>query len=189
MKNKFNKYIYIFIILIGIFTTIFLIVHPLKHEVQVVHFNTEDKVELISYNSPVEQVFKVSKDGTFKFVIFLNGQKVYDNLEIILYDSNYNVLKSKIFKSYMANALIIGFDQINAGKYIVAVKDLDNDPVELMTTAASDTAYLKEEKAKTLKFATAHLENNYFYLWYPVFIFAFMFTIYPFVWQGDKNEK
>ena len=49
--------------------------------------------------------------------------------------------------------------------------------------------YIFDNNDKTLRLASYYVKNNNFYLWYPLFLIIFLFTIFPFVWVGDKSEK
>ena len=188
MKNKCFKIIYVFLIIFGIFSVFFLLIHPLKKTVQYVHFNVKNKVYSETFDSKLEQDFEIVEDGTFRILFFLNYETTYDNLNIKMLDSDNNVIFDNQVEEYSASSMYFEFTPLDVGNYKLIIEDLDGDSLELITSKATKEASLKNDNSRTLKFVTYYRDNYYFYLWYPVFLFAFLFTIYPFIW-GDMNEK
>ncbi|MBR3230228.1 MAG: hypothetical protein IKF91_05340 [Bacilli bacterium] len=188
MKNKFIKKLYIFLVFVSIMLFIFLIIHPLKHQVQSLYFNTSNKIYYKSYLESIEYNFFVKNDNTFRYIIFLNNDTTYTNLNLCLYDSNNNVIMNQTIEKYKANIMLFEFEPIKSGKYRLVIKDLDGDSIDIAVTKKSKYNYIDGDN-NALKFVTYYREPYYFYIWYPIFVWTFLFTIYPFVWNGDKNEK
>lgn len=186
MKNKL-KLIYIILIILSILTFIFLIIHPFHKEVQIGLYDTKDDLVLESFDSEVNEIFNVDIESTFRLMFFIE-KKNYDNLEVSLSDANDNEVFSMHVPSYNSDAMFFEFPPLKKGKYKLSIKDNDGDPIRLYVTKATDNSYLDNNSSKTLQLVTYHYESYYFYLWYPIFLFTFLFTIYPYIWS-DKNEK
>ena len=116
--------------------------------------------------------------------------KKYDNLNVQLIDEQGNKILDKTVEEYQAAAMFFEFEELEKnGKYTFIITDLDGDDLELATVKSTENNYLINDNAKTLQLVTYYRENAYSYLWYPLFLFALLYTIFPFVWEERKNEK
>ena len=74
------------------------------------------------------------------------------------------------------------------GKYLLKIVDNDGDNIKLKVVSSNEKAYLNDNHKQTIQLITYGLENYYFCLWYPLFLFAFLISIYPFV-RSEFDEK
>lgn len=188
MKNKILKKIYLGLIIISVLIGFYLVIRPLKRDVQIGHYDVKKNLELKTYGSQVEEIITVENTSTYKILFYIEEKK-HDNLNVSLYSLNNNKEIFNVFvKSYESDSMFFEFIPLKKGKYKLIIKDKDDDPLRLYTGNSVDKNYINGDEKNTIKLITYYKENNYFYLWYPIFVIAFLITIYPFVW-GDKNEK
>lgn len=173
-----------------ILATAYLIVKTPKKGVQNALYETSNDVYLEKYNSLVNETIIIDKKDTFMLALFLNNEKVYDNLKIVLLDKNNKEVFNTVIDKYQSNAMFLGFVPIEKNDiYTLIVEDLDGDEIELGTTDSSKQARLLSDNSKTLQVVTYYYEKAYDLFWYPIMLMAILFLFYPFVWNGDRNAK
>lgn len=181
------KVAYILLIVLGFLAGIYLIIFPLKHEVQYSAYDVNEKIEEENVGPEVDITINNENDSMFKMMFFIGGEKK-DNLFVELSDSNGNEVFQTHIEEYEPNIMFFEFPDIKKGTYNLIIKDEDGDDLYLPCTKSNSLSYFKGNEAKTLKIVISYKDNYYFYLWYPLFLLAFLITIYPFVWE-DKHEK
>lgn len=182
MNLKKIKIAYVLVVIFGVFLFVFLIISPRKAVVQTLQYQTDFKPEIKTYQSEVRQNIK-TEDDSFRLQFFLRNDIEYDNLEISLLDGEKELLKQHIEHYNTFTMIFDGLDLKKGKNYTLIIKDLDNEDIDLITAKRSGDSYIIGRKDYTLKLVTYSFKNNYFNLWYPIFIFALAFTIYPFVWS------
>ena len=187
MKKQIAK-----IILLVIFSLIalfYLIKFPLKQSVSVLHYDAKNEIKIYDFGSKVVQNLKIENDSTNRIIIFIDENIEYDNLKICIFDSKGKTIFKVDVPNYNSFAMIYDFMPISKGDYKLVIEDLDGDSIRLATLDSYKNNYILENKDKTLRLASYFVKDNNFYLWYPLFLIVFLFTIFPFVWVGDKSEK
>ena len=190
MKQRIIKIAYCSLVVIGLLLGLFLLIRPLSKISEYASYDTTNEVSLNTYGNIVKQNLYIEKERVFRIMFFLNEEKIYDNLNIQLMDSEGEIVLNNIVDKYQANAIVFEFEELEIGKnYLLKIIDLDGDDLELATTKSNDKNYVLDNDTKTLQLVTYYRENAYSYLWYPLFLFAVLYTIYPFIWRKQKYEK
>jgi len=189
MKQKIIKILYCSVAVVSFLLGIFLLIRPLSKISEYASYDTTNEVHLSTYGSVVKQNLFIEKDRVFRVMFFLNGGKKYDNLNVQLIDKEGKTILDTTLEEYQANAMFFEFEELEKNNnYIFKITDLDGDNIEVVTTKNTEDNYLINDNEKTLQLVTYYRENAYSYLWYPLFLLAVLYTIFPFVWE-DKNEK
>lgn len=187
MKRRVIKYVYFLLIIISILIFIKLIIRPMKKIVEFAAYDTEKSIDFYEFNSPIEQVIVVEDKPIFRLMYFLE-EGTYDNLNIGIYRENGDKILETFVPEYSPNMMFFEFPPLEKGKYLLKISDEDGDPITLSRAYSDGNAYLKNDKEHTVRLVTYYSDNHYFYLWYPLFMFVFLITLYPFV-RGEEYEK
>lgn len=190
MKEKIIKIVYCILLLIGVFLGLFLLIKPLSKVSEYASYDTKNEVSLYTFESTIIQRLYIEKDRVFRIMLFLDGEKKYDNLSVQLIDKEGREILNTIVEEYKENFIYFDFYELKKdSEYNLIITDLDGDNLELASTKSTDNNYLIGNNAKTLQLVTYYRENAYLYLWYPIFLLAVLYTLFPFVWEERKNEK
>lgn len=190
MKRIIIKTIYLITLCVGIIIGIYLIVNPINDEVEHTLYDTKEKIKIHTFSNEVKQKIYIEDNKTFRLLFFLNSEKEYDNFVVKLVDKNYNVIFDNHIDNYQAQAMFFEFPFLEKNEfYTLIITDLDNDNVELaIVNNNNNKSFLLNNENASMQLVTYYKKASYSYLWYPIFIFVFLFTVYPFIF-GGKNEK
>ncbi len=186
-KNKKVLYVYYFLVLLSILIFIVLFIRPLRHIAEHAYYNPESEASEKEFGSEVEEIINISDKSIVKLRFFLVSDK-YDNLSISLHDEKNNEIFNVFVDEYAVSEMVFECPPLKNGKYLLKIVDNDGDNIKLKVASANEKAHLKGDLKQTLQLITYGLENYYFCLWYPLFMFVFLVSIYPFV-GGNNNEK
>lgn len=190
MKQKIIKTIYVLILLIGVLVSLYLIINPINDDVEHAIYNTQENIENYTFTNQVKQKIHIENDNVFRILFFLNSEKEYDNFNVKLIDENNNEIFSNDIDKYQAQAMFFEFPYLEKNKiYTLFITDNDGDNIDLAIVNSDNKSYVENKKDKTMQLITYYKKTSYSYLWYPLFVFVFLFTIYPFIWGGKKDEK
>lgn len=189
MKQKIIKIIYFIILFIGIFIGIYLVIKPINNDIEHAVYDNNEKISINTFSNEVKQKIYIKDDKTYRLLFFLNSNIEYDNFIVKLIDENNNEVFNNHIESYQSHAMYFEFPFIEKDKfYTLVITDLDNDNIELPVVNGSNKSFIEDNEDITMQLITYSKKASYSYLWYPLFMFVFLFTIYPFVF-GGKNEK
>lgn len=189
MKNKILKITWLFIIFAGLLLIIYLVFFPIKHSVQFACYNVNDEITFKTYSSKVSTIIKINRPEIFRLIVFL-GNENHDNFNISMKDSNGQIIFNQHYKEYQSSIALFEFLPLNIGEnYILTIEELDGDILNLPTVKSNGITHLENDNNYTIRIGAAYREKYNFAFWYPLFAFVFAFTLYPFIWKDDKNEK
>lgn len=187
MKQKVIKIIYFLVLFIGILLSVYLIINPIYNDVEYAIYDTKEEININTFSSEVRQKIYIEDDKTFRLLFFLNCNKEYDNFNVKLFDENMKEIFNNHIDSYQAQAMFFEFPFIEKNKfYTLVITDLDNDDIDLAVVNSINKSFIEDKADKTMQLVTYSKKATYSYLWYPSFIFVFLFTMYPFVFGGKK---
>lgn len=193
MKSlNFKKVIYIFLVAVSFFTIIYLVIKPIKTGVYEMLYNIDSKTYKKEFDV-VENKFYVDKKTTSSLTFYCDPDDSFQNLHVIIKDSSLNVIHEETIISHQGMVLnILFYPPYENEYYTLILKSEDNEKISFLVTKSDDIKhnYLVNDENYSLKLILTYDKENYFFFWYPLFLLAFLYLIYPFVFERKiKNEK
>lgn len=187
MKNKIKKTIYILAFIVTILLFIYLAIFPIQKEVQL---NLYNDTSLVKYKGIAKQNIFCDNNGIFKIMFMLNSEVEYNNLNIKLISSDGDEKFNIFVEKYNSYGMFFEFEELTKNQnYTLIIEDLDGDDIELGTVKGDGKDYLLDNPNNSLQILKFAHENNYMLFWYPLFLFAVLFILYPFVWRKENEKK
>lgn len=189
MKNKILKIIYIILISFIILFSIYLLFNPIKKKVQTPNYDTTKKFEYKEIDSQIKQNVYIDNKETVGLLLILNEDILQDNLVVSVFDNKDNLILAKDITEAESPVILLEFESLNVNEnYTITILDKDLEKIKY-ATAKNNNGYIISDEENMIPFVSIHYENDYSFLWYTLFVFAFLFMFYPYVWSVDNNEK
>lgn len=189
MKNKILKISYILLILFVIIFSIFLFINPIKKKVQIPNYDTTKKFEYKEFGPQIYQKVNTNNEDTVGFLLLLNEDILHDNLIVSMFDSKENLIFAKEISEAESSVILMEFESLNTNEdYLISILDKDSENISC-AIIDSNNGYIINDEENMIPFVSIYYESDYSFLWYALFVFAFLFMFYPYVWSGDNNEK
>lgn len=123
--------------------------------------------------------------------IFLGKNFNASSINVFLIDDMGSIIYNHQFtKKDFSDVIDFSFPVIDNSygkKYKLLLKSDESFQI-YNTLSKSDDNYLEGDKKNTLIFTVNGYKNNYFYIWYPIMMFAVLYVFYVMI-GGSKNDK